>query len=107
MTDPLWVTSPSRGGARARGSLYTLPKFFVRATAVWGGGPRVGSPGSATLEGDSAVLGRVEDALKKKKNLGGAGYSPRDSFSTPRGVTVRPADYDTKPKARNAIDRAL
>src|SRR5882724_747504 len=77
------------------GALYTLPNFFGEAPAV-----QV-SPARATLKVDSAVLGRVEDALKK------AGIQPTGLFLDAAGVKVRLADYDTQPKAKDAIDRAL
>jgi preprotein translocase subunit SecD len=81
--------------ALALGALYTLPNFFGEAPAV-----QV-SPARATLKVDSAVLGRVEDALKN------AGIQPTGAFLDLVGVKVRLADTDTQLKARDLIDRAL
>jgi len=91
---PLWVYV-TIAVALVLGALYTLPNFFGEAPAV-----QV-SPARATLKVDSAVLGRVEDALKK------AGIQPTGLFLDAAGVKVRLADYDTQPKAKDAIDRAL
>jgi len=65
---PLWVYV-TIAVALALGALYTLPNFFGEAPAV-----QV-SPGRATLKVDNAVLGRVEEALKK------AGVQPNGVFS--------------------------
>jgi preprotein translocase subunit SecD len=81
--------------ALALGALYTLPNFFGEAPAV-----QV-SPARATLKVDNAVLGRVEDALKK------AGVQPTGVFLDPASVKVRLADTDTQLKAKDLIDRAL
>jgi preprotein translocase subunit SecD len=91
---PLWVYV-TIAVALVLGALYTLPNFFGEAPAV-----QV-SPARATLKVDSAVLGRVEEALKK------AGIQPTGIFLDPAGVKVRLADYDTQPRAKDAIDRAL
>src|SRR5712671_4275386 len=91
---PLWVYV-TIAVALVLGALYTLPNFFGEAPAV-----QV-SPARATLKVDGAVLGRVEDALKK------AGIQPTGLFLDAAGVKVRLADYDTQPKAKDAIDRAL
>src|SRR6267378_3989316 len=91
---PLWV-NVTIAVALVLGALYTLPNFFGEAPAV-----QV-SPARATLKVDSAVLGRVEDALKK------AGIQPTGVFLDAAGVKVRLADYDTQPKAKDTIDRAL
>jgi preprotein translocase subunit SecD len=77
------------------GALYTLPNFFGEAPAVQVSAAR------ATLKADTAVLGRVEDALKK------AGIQPTGVFLDLVGVKVRLADTDTQLKARDLIDRAL
>src|SRR4249919_1499277 len=77
------------------GALYTLPNFFGEAPAV-----QV-SPARATLKVDNAVLGRVEEELKK------AGIEPTGAFLDLAGVKVRFADTDTQLKARDLIDRAL
>src|SRR6267142_1982029 len=91
---PLWVYV-TIAVALVLGALYTLPNFFGEAPAV-----QV-SPARATVKVDSAVLGRVENALKK------AGIQPTGLFLDAAGVKVRLADYDTQPKAKDAIDRAL
>src|SRR5882762_4772605 len=91
---PLWVYV-TIGVALVLGALYTLPNFFGEAPAV-----QV-SPARATLKVDSALLGRVEEALKN------AGIQPTGVFLDVAGVKVRLADYDTQPKAKDAIDRAL
>jgi len=64
---PLWVYV-TIAVALALGALYTLPNFFGEAPAV-----QV-SPARATLKVDNAVLGRVEEALKK------AGVQPTGVF---------------------------
>jgi preprotein translocase subunit SecD len=81
--------------ALALGALYTLPNFFGEAPAV-----QV-SPARATLKMDNAVLGRVEEVLKK------AGIQPTGVFLDPASVKVRLADTDTQLKAKDIIDRAL
>src|SRR5689334_13444756 len=91
---PLWVYV-TIGEALVLGTLYTLPNFFGEAPAV-----QV-SPARATLKADTAVLGRVEDALKS------AGIRPTGVFLDLVGVKVRFADTDTQLKARDLIDRAL
>jgi preprotein translocase subunit SecD len=77
------------------GALYTLPNFFGEAPAV-----QV-SPARATLKADTAVLGRVEDALKK------AGIQPTGMFVDLAGVKVRLADTDTQLRAKDVVDQAL
>src|SRR5882672_7976524 len=91
---PLWVYV-TIAAALVLGALYTLPNFFGEAPAV-----QV-SPARATLKVDSALLGRVEDALKN------AGIQPTGIFLDINSIKVRLADYDTQPKAKDAIDRAL
>src|SRR5712692_7089407 len=81
--------------ALALGALYTLPNFFGEAPAV-----QV-SPARATLKVDNAVLGRVEEALKK------AGIQPTGVLLDPASVKVRLADTDTQLKAKDLIDQAL
>src|SRR5262249_32400763 len=90
----LWVYV-TIGVALVLGALYTLPNFFGEAPAV-----QV-SPARATLKADTAVLGRVEDAIKK------AGIQPTGVFLDLVGVKVRSADTDTQLKAKDVIDRAL
>ena len=81
--------------ALALGLLYTLPNFFGEAPAV-----QV-STARTTLKIDSAVLGRVEDALKK------AGIQPTGVFLDINSVKVRFADTDTQLKAKDVINQAL
>ena len=77
------------------GALYTLPNFFGEAPAVQVSAAR------ATLKADTAVLARVEDALKN------AGIQPTGVFLDLAGVKVRFADTDTQLKAKDVVDRAL
>jgi len=81
--------------ALALGLLYTLPNFFGEAPAV-----QV-STARTTLKIDSAVLGRVEDALKK------AGIQPTGVFLDINSVKVRFADTDTQLKAKDVINQVL
>ncbi len=91
---PLWVYV-TIAVALVLGALYTLPNFFGEAPAV-----QV-SPARATLKVDQAVLGRVEEALRK------AGIQPTGVFLDLSGVKVRLADTDTQLKAKDIIDQAL
>src|SRR5258708_32207216 len=91
---PLWVYV-TVAVALVLGALYTLPNFFGEAPAV-----QV-SPARATLKVDSALLGRVEEALKN------AGIQPTGLFLDAAGVKVRLAHHDTEPRANGAIDPAL
>src|SRR5712675_2087921 len=91
---PLWVYV-TIAVALVLGALYTLPNFFGEAPAV-----QV-SPARATLKVDSAVLGRVEEALKK------AGVQPTGIALDFTSVKVRLADTDTQLKAKDLIERAL
>src|SRR6267378_4441453 len=91
---PLWVYV-TIGVALVLGALYTLPNFFGEVPAV-----QV-SPARATLKVDSAVLGRVEEALKK------AGVQPTGIALDFTSVKVRLADTDTQLKAKDLIERAL
>jgi len=91
---PLWVYV-TIAVALVLGALYTLPNFFGEAPAV-----QV-SPARATLKVDTAVLGRVEETLKK------AGIQPTGIFLDPAGVKVRLADTDTQLKAKDLLERTL
>src|SRR3989454_6234312 len=91
---PLWVYVTITV-ALVLGALYTLPNFFGEAPAV-----QV-SPARATLKVDQAVLGRVEEALRK------AGIQPTGVFLDLSGVKVRLADTDTQLKAKDIIDQVL
>src|SRR2546428_10225187 len=91
---PLWVYV-TIGVALVLGALYTLPNFFGEAPAV-----QV-SPARATLKVDQAVLGRVEEALRK------AGIQPTGVFLDLSGVKVRLAATHTPRKAQDNICPAL
>jgi preprotein translocase subunit SecD len=75
--------------------LYTLPNFFGEAPAV-----QVSSL-KATVKVDTALLGRVEESLKK------AGIAPTGVLLDPNSVRVRLADPDTQLKAKDEISHAL
>ena len=77
------------------GLLYTLPNFFGESPAV-----QVSS-GKATVKVDAALLGRVEDALKKVNIPYSAALLDVNS------VRVRFADTDTQLKAKDTISQAL
>ena len=91
---PLWVYV-TIAVALALGLLYTLPNFFGEAPAVQVSSAR------ATLKVDNAVLGRVEETLKK------AGVQPTGLFLDLASIKVRLADTDTQLKAKDLIDRGL
>src|SRR3989440_1291371 len=91
---PLWVYV-TIGVALVRGARYTVPNFFGEAPAV-----QV-SPARATLKVDSAVLGRVEEALKT------AGVQPTGIALDSTSVRVRLADTAPQLKAKDLIERAL
>jgi preprotein translocase subunit SecD len=91
---PLWVYV-TIAVALALGLLYTLPNFFGEAPAVQVSSAR------ATLKVDNALLGRVEEALKK------AGIQPTGVLRDLASIRVRLADTDTQLKAKDLIDRAL
>ncbi|HEY6721216.1 MAG TPA: protein translocase subunit SecD [Burkholderiales bacterium] len=91
---PVWVYV-TIAVALVLGALYTLPNFFGEAPAV-----QV-SPARATLKVDTAVLGRVEETLKK------AGIQPTGIFLDPAGVKVRLADTDIQLKAKDLLERTL
>jgi len=81
--------------AVAAAFLYTLPNFFGESPAV-----QVSSAKS-TVRVDSALLGRVEQALKD------ANVPYTGTLFDAAGVRVRVADSDTQLKAKDVIDRAL
>ena len=77
------------------GLLYTLPNFYGESPAV-----QI-SPLRTTAKADTALLQRVEEALKKA-NL------PRNGMLLePSGVKVRFADTDTQIKARDMLQSVL
>ena len=75
--------------------LYTVPNFFGESPAV-----QVSSAKS-TVKVDTALLGRIEDALKK------ANVPYTGAQLDANGVRVRFPDIDTQLRARDLIDRAL
>ena len=75
--------------------LYTLPNFFGESPAV-----QVSSV-KATVRVDTALLGRVEETLKK------AAISYTQTLLDPNSVRVRFTDNDTQLKAKDLIDKAL
>ncbi|MCO5109090.1 MAG: protein translocase subunit SecD [Burkholderiaceae bacterium] len=77
------------------GLLYTLPNFFGEAPAV-----QVSS-GKATLKVESAMLGRVEAALKD------AGIANTGLFFDGNSVKARFRDTDTQLRAKDVLVKAL
>lgn len=77
------------------GLLYTLPNFFGEAPAV-----QVSSV-KATIKVDTALLGKVEDALKA------AGIANTGLHADLQSIRVRLADTDTQLKAKDVIEKAL
>jgi preprotein translocase subunit SecD len=75
--------------------LYTLPNFFGESPAV-----QVSSV-KATVTVDTALLGRVEDTLKK------ASIPYTQTLLDRNGIRVRFDDTDTQLKAKDLIDKAL
>jgi len=75
--------------------LYTLPNFFGEAPAV-----QV-STAKSTVRIDPALVGQVEEALKK------ASVPFNGLVLDQYGVRVRFADTDTQLRAKDVIDRAL
>jgi len=77
------------------GLLYTIPNFFGEVPAV-----QV-QPQRAALKADSALMGRVEDILKK------GGIAPTGVFLDATSVKARFADTDTQLKAKDALQSQL
>jgi preprotein translocase subunit SecD len=77
------------------GLTYTVPNFFGEVPAV-----QV-QPQRATLKADSALMGRVEDILKK------GGIAPAGVFLDATSVKARFADTDTQLKAKDALQSQL
>jgi preprotein translocase subunit SecD len=75
--------------------LYTLPNFFGESPAVQVSSAR------ATVKVDPALMGRVEDVLKK------AGIAHTGATFDQTGLRVRFADADTQLKAKDLIHSAL
>ncbi|ERE06911.1 MULTISPECIES: protein translocase subunit SecD [Chromobacteriaceae] len=76
-------------------AIYTLPNFYGETPAVQVSSSRQSIPV------DSAVMGRVEDALKSQN------ISPDGVFLDANSLKVRFKDTDTQLKARDAIQHAL
>ena len=91
---PLWKYALV-GLAVAVAFLYTLPNFFGESPAV-----QVSSA-KATVKADAALMGRVEDILKK------AGIAYTGAVLDATSVRVRLADTDTQLKAKDTIERAV
>jgi preprotein translocase subunit SecD len=81
--------------AIAFAALYTLPNFFGESPAV-----QV-STAKTTLKVDAALMGQVEDALRK----GSVAYT--GVVLDQNSVRVRFGDTDTQLKAKDVIERAL
>jgi preprotein translocase subunit SecD len=77
------------------GLLYTVPNFFGEVPAV-----QV-QPHRAALKADSALMGRVEDILKK------GGIVPTGVFLDATSVKARFSDTDTQLKAKDALQAQL
>ena len=77
------------------GLLYTLPNFFGEAPAV-----QV-APVKATVKADTALLGRVEEALKE------AGITHQGALLDANGVKIRFASTEVQYKARDALQSKL
>ena len=75
--------------------LYTLPNFFGESPAV-----QVSSA-KATVRVDTALLGRIETALRSSD------ITPTGTLLDPNSVRVRLTDPDTQLKAKDEISRAL
>ena len=75
--------------------LYTLPNFFGESPAV-----QV-SAGRTTSKVDSAVLARVEQALKASQ------VAPTGVVLDEHGVRLRFTDGDTQLKAKDVVEKAL
>ncbi|HXF67314.1 MAG TPA: protein translocase subunit SecD [Burkholderiales bacterium] len=91
---PLWKNALI-GLALALGLLYTLPNFFGELPAV-----QV-SPLRATLKADSALMGRVEDILRR------GNIAPDGVFLDATGVKARFADTDTQIRAKDLLQAQL
>jgi preprotein translocase subunit SecD len=77
------------------GLLYTVPNFYGEVPAV-----QV-QPQRATLKSDSALMGRVEDILKK------GGIAPAGVFLDAASVKARFSDTDTQLKAKDLLQAQL
>ena len=77
------------------GFVYTLPNFFGEVPAV-----QV-SPLRATLKPDTALMGRVEDILRKNK------IEPNGVFLDATSIKARLADPDTQIRAKDLLQAQL
>ncbi|MCK9285416.1 MAG: protein translocase subunit SecD [Rhodocyclaceae bacterium] len=91
---PLWKNATVLI-ALVLGLLYTLPNFFGEAPAV-----QVSSV-KATIKVDTALLARVEDALKAADIVSTGLHADLQS------IRVRVIDTDTQLKAKDVIEKAL
>ena len=91
---PLWIYIIV-ACALVLGFTYTLPNFFGESPAV-----QVSSI-KATVKVDSALLARVEEALKA------ANVVSQGTFLDPNSVKVRLADTDTQLKAKDILSQSL
>jgi len=91
---PVWVYV-TVAVALLIGALYTLPNFFGEAPAVQVSAART------TLKVDTAVLARVEEALKT------ASIAPSGLLLETTSIRARFEDTDTQLKAKDAISQAL
>ena len=91
---PLWKYTVVVA-ALVLGFFYTLPNFFGEVPAV-----QI-SPLRATLKSDTALMGRVEEILKK------GGFQPDGIFLDPQSVKVRFADTDTQIRAKDVLQTQL
>jgi len=91
---PLW-TYIIVACALVLGFTYTLPNFFGESPAVQVSSVKV------TVKVDSALLARVEDALKA------ANIASQGTFLDPNSVKVRFADTDTQLKAKDVLSQTL
>ena len=91
---PLWKYL-SVAGTVVLALLYTLPNFFGESPAV-----QVSSA-KATVRVDTALLGRIETALRSSD------ITPTGTLLDPNSVRVRLTDPDTQLKAKDEISRAL
>jgi preprotein translocase subunit SecD len=81
--------------ALAVGLLYSIPNLFPESPAVQVAASK------ATVALDEALLGRVQDALKR------ANVPYRDGFVDEHGLKLRFEDTDAQIKAMDVIERAL
>jgi len=91
---PLWKYVVV-AAAMVLGLFYTLPNFFGEVPAV-----QI-SPLRATLKADTALMGRVEEILKK------GAFQPTGIFLDLQSVKARFADTDTQIRAKDVLQKQL